>query len=226
MIDTHQQQDISLSTESVRESLAAVVEERKSQLDPPAGQFYEAIYETPYQAHLTMEPMNCTAHIADRTAQIWAPTQNPQGVVSTGGSGCVVHVPLIGCGLGRRLSADYVPEAVELSRETGAPIKVVWTREDGVQHDTYGPTSYHYRRAELNADGLPEAWLHITAGQDNGIAHGAGPNPYTIQERIYAANKDIPVVTGYWRAVWNNQMAFARECFVDELAVHARQDPY
>jgi isoquinoline 1-oxidoreductase beta subunit len=209
-----------LNTDSLRQRLADIAQESLAQQDAPAGSIYEATYELPFVAHTTMEPMNCTAHVRDDTTEVWAPTQNPQGISGT------VHVPLIGCGLGRRLGTDYGEEAIAISREIGQPVKIVWSRDDDVRHDLFRPMSHHILRADLDENSLPTEWLHIVAGQDNGIAAGAGTHPYSIRERRVVRSATLPVSFGYWRAVWNNQMALARECFVDELAVQAGQDPY
>lgn len=164
-----------------------------------------AVYDIPFQAHLTMEPMNCTAHVHDGICEVWAPTQNPQGVhaaiVQEAGfrpDEVTVNVLLMGGGFGRRLRADYAVEAVLVSRKIGRPLQVVWSREDDVQHDFYHPMSRHYATVNLN----------------------------NIVERSIrsSSSRDIPI--GDWRSVYNFPEAFAHECFFDEIAYALNRDPY
>ena len=114
----------------------------------------EAIYATPYLAHAPMEPMNCVADVRSDGCDIWAPTQNPLGVQQLAGSYAgvpvVVHVTLIGGGFGRRLEADYAVEAVTVSKAIRAPVQVVWTRDDDIQHDFYRQATYHWLKAGWN----------------------------------------------------------------------------
>ena len=138
-----------------------------------ATRFVDAIYELPYLAHAPMEPMNCLAEVRSNGCTIWAPTQDRQAAQFearrvAGSLPVAVQVPLIGGGFGRRLDVDYVPEAVQLARAVGAPVQVIWTREDDIQHDRYRPTSYHIVRGGLDAQGMPVTWRHINASQ--GIA--------------------------------------------------------
>ena len=164
----------------------------------------EAIYEMPYEAHATMEPMNCTAHFHDGVCEVWAPTQNPQEVQRAVAGVChlaqdkvTVHVPLIGGGFGRRLQADYAQEAALVSKAIQAPVQVVWTRDDDLQHDFYQPLLAQYASGPLDHPGLP---LVLSAG-------GMG----------------IP--TGAWRSVENFPAAYANDCYIDELAAALQRDP-
>lgn len=179
----------------------------------------EALYEVPYLAHAPMEPMNCVADVHPDRIEVWAPTQNPleaQRVSQspTGGrwmryvrrlltgvplEAIKVNVPLIGGGFGRRLQVDYVSEAVQVSQVVGAPVQVIWSREDDLQHDYYHPISYHYVTAELAATAKME------------------------QKRF---NGPEGISQGPWRAVENITDAFVQECFVDELAAALGRDPY
>lgn len=166
----------------------------------------EAVYDVPYLAHATMEPMNCVADVRADSCSVWAPTQNPQealrrAVRVTGlpPASVQVHVPLIGGGFGRRLEVDYVDEAVRISQAVGRPIKVVWTRDDDIQHDFYHPLSHHYASASLD-------------------------DPGRLAVRSYSAEGDVP--TGAWRAVGNVPEAFVHECFLDEVAAALGRDPY
>lgn len=174
------------------------------------GSALDAAYDIPYLAHATMEPMNCVADVRADSCEIWAPTQNPQeakrrarSITRLPEQAITVYVSLIGGGFGRRLEVDYVEEAVQISQAVGAPIKLVWTRDDDMQHDFYHPLSYNYVRAELDDTGRPSAMPRV---------------------RSQAAQSAVP--TGAWRSVENFTEAFARECFLDEIAAQSGLDPY
>jgi isoquinoline 1-oxidoreductase subunit beta len=167
----------------------------------------EGAYDLPYEAHVPMEPMNCTADVKQDGCDIWAPTQDPQNVqmqvmLATGlpRDAVRVHVPLIGGAFGRRLEADYAVEAALLSQAIKAPVQVVWTRDDDIRHDFYHPMSYHY--------------VSLKTGE-----------PFKkMFSRSRSATTYLP--TGAWRSVDNFPAAYARECFVDEYAAATGIDPY
>ncbi len=219
------------------EAIHRVLEEEIQSILPPIDHdgpaWVEATYEVPYLAHATMEPMNCTAHVREEDCSVWAPTQDAQGALSAAGSAsrlpAQVFVPLIGCGLGRRLEEDYVREATLVSKAVNAPVQVVWTREDDIRHGSFRPTSLHVLRAQINERGQPTSWTHYIAGQSIGsrgdLEGGATGPPYTFSRAVRTATPDLPVPTGYWRAVYNTQNGFANECFLDEFAEAAGIDP-
>lgn len=162
------------------------------------------IYDIPFEAHNTMEPMNCTAHLHDEICEVWAPTQNPQavqtavaGAIGLPSSSVIINVTLLGGGFGRRLQTDYAVEAALVSQAIGAPVQVFWTRQDDIQHDFYHPMSRHYASVELDAIKL----LRINSQESH----------------------DIP--TGPWRSVGNFPAAYVHECFVDEIAHALGRDP-
>lgn len=209
----------------------------------------EATYELPYLAHATPEPMNCTAHVRPDGCDIWVPTQAPDGAQRVAAKitglphGAIkVHGTYIGGGFGRRFEQDFVAEAVQISKAVGAPVQVLWTRKDDLQHDFYRPASFHRLRAALDKDGLPLAWTHRIAcpsmlaretadgtsgGVDEGAVDGAVDLPYAIPNlRIDYVAQEPWVPIGAWRSVGHSQNAFAVECFIDELAAAANQDPY
>src|SRR6185503_14613931 len=110
----------------------------------------DAVYELPFQAHAAMEPLNCTADVRKDAVEVWVPTQSPEfigkaaaKVTSLPPSAIKVHTTFLGGGFGRRGEVDFVVEALETSREMGAPVKVVWTREDDMHHDFYRPAAYN-----------------------------------------------------------------------------------
>lgn len=196
-----------------------------------AGRIIEALYETPYLAHACMEPMNCTAHVHADGCDVWAPTQaqtTARNVAAkTSGkpkSAVRIHTTYLGGGFGRRLEQDFVIEAVELSKAVGAPVQVLWTREDDMRHDFYRPANCTRLRAALDARGLPTAWFQRVAGPENAL--GGVVMPYAIPNlRLEQIEEDPGVPTGPWRSVGASQNAFSIECFIDELAHAAGQDP-
>lgn len=192
-----------------------LIERATEPLDDP--DILEAFYEVPYLAHATMEPMNCVADLQADGCDLWVPTQNPMGAknrvtqVVTGlpAEAVTVNVTLMGGGFGRRLEGglnvsplpvgtDYVMEAVQISRAVGAPVQVVWTRDDDLQHDIYHPMTLKRMRANRNDIKSLVADRYVTSA---------------------------PIPTGNYRAVENVADAFAHECFVDEFAAATNVDP-
>ena len=210
----------------------------------------EAAYELPLLAHATMEPMNCTAHVRADGVDVWAPTQFQTGVqglaAKIGGvppEKVQVHTTYLGGGFGRRFELDFIQEALETSKAAGAPVKVVWSREDDMQHDQYRPASVHQMRAGLDAAGKPVAWTHAFAapsimarvfgpgviknGIDEETVEGAVGMPYTVPNvHVQYALTDLGIPVGFWRSVNNTFNAFVVESFIDELAHAAKKDPY
>lgn len=195
------------------------------------GRIIEALYETPYVAHACMEPMNCTAHVRKDGCEVWVPTQAQTGAQATAAevsglprSAVRIHTTYLGGGFGRRLQQDFVAEAVELSKALGVPVQVLWTREDDMQHDFYRPANAVQLRALLDAHGRPTAWWQRLAGPRHAL--GGVDVPYAIPHlRIERVEEDPGVPAGPWRSVGASQNAFPVECFIDELAHAARQDP-
>lgn len=214
-----------------------------------AAKRLSATFEVPFLAHATMEPMNCTAHVRKDSCEIWVPTQNAQAVQRTAAAltglpleQVIVHTTLLGGGFGRRSETDFVEEAVQTSRAIGAPVQVVWTREDDLQHDFYRPVSLHKLSAGLDAGGRPVAFTHrvvapsigaqnapdrYTNGLDRGSVEGATEMPYDIPNvLIDYVMAQTPVPIGYWRSVFPSQTVFALESFIDELAHAAGADAF
>ncbi|MEP7347271.1 MAG: molybdopterin cofactor-binding domain-containing protein, partial [Gemmatimonadaceae bacterium] len=207
-----------------------------------ASRRLQATYEVPYLAHATMEPMNCTADVRADRCEIWAPTQNPQGVQQVASqltgfpvTAVTVHMQLLGCGWGRRSATDFVRDAVETSQKIGAPVQVLWTREEDMQHDFYRPAAHHRMEGGLDPSGKVVAFKSRIVCQP--IAGGRtavdGPAVAGIADTRYAmpnvlveyAKPDIGVPVGYWRSVGASQNAFILESFIDELAHAAKRDP-
>ncbi len=197
----------------------------------------QASYDLPFEAHAPMEPMNCTARIADGKCEIWVPTQSPSrahDVASRYGLSGLhrftdseeavdVHTTLLGGGFGRRLEQDYVAEAVQIAKTVGKPVKLTWTREEDMQHDFYHPHTFHVMEGGVDAKGKPVAWWHRMAGIGE---PRPGEFPYAIPNvRIEVAPVSSAVPTGAWRSVFHHYYAFAQETFFDELARLGKQDP-
>jgi len=214
-----------------------------------AAQHIDAVYEMPFLAHATMEPMNCTAHVRAGAVEIWAPTQFQTGAQMAGGQiggippeQVVVHTTYLGGGFGRRFELDFILEALETSKAAGAPVKVVWSREDDIQHAQYRPANYHQLRAGLDAAGRPVAWTHrivapsimarmfpqtVKNGLDGEAVEGGVGLPYAVPNvHVDYLLTDTGIPVGFWRSVNNSFNSFAVEGFIDELAVAAKQDPY
>src|SRR5437588_120475 len=141
-----------------------------------AARTVEATYQAPYLAHACMEPMNCTAQVRGNRCEVWAPTQNPQGIERAAAKltglpveAITVHVTYLGGGFGRRGGpTDYATEAVELAKQIAAPVQVAWTREDDIQNAVYRPATYNVLRGGLDGRGAPVAWSHRLVGPEGG----------------------------------------------------------
>jgi isoquinoline 1-oxidoreductase subunit beta len=208
----------------------------------------EALYETPFLAHATLEPMNCLAHFKDGKVEIWAPTQNPQGaqaaVAKTLGlkmEDVTVYVTFSGGGFGRRGDVDYAVEAAEISKHAGKPIKLTWTREEDIKHDFYRPPSMHQMKGTLDDQGKPQSLRHhIITPSIEEFKSGTklDPSHYDFKGGAIEKEYQIPFVEltgsvlpnviplGYWRSVYRSQNPFALESFIDEMALAAKKDPF
>jgi isoquinoline 1-oxidoreductase beta subunit len=213
-----------------------------------AAKRVEAVYEVPFLHHATMEPMTCTASVSADGCDIWVPTQNQTRAqeVAAELTGLPkeqvrVHTTFLGGGFGRRLESDFVAEAVRVSKAARAPVKVIWSREDDVQHGFYRPATYNRFAAALDGAGTPVAWTHrivappillkfgpLDKGIDRTLIDGASNLPYAIPNVLVdqVAVDLLPVPRGFWRSVGISQNAFVTECFFDEVAVAAGKDPY
>ena len=191
----------------------------------------EAAYETPYLAHAPIEPMNCTARLADSRCEIWVPTQSQtlaqQAAARAAGlppEAVEVHSTFLGGGFGRRSVPDVVAQAVEIARRVREPVQLLWTRDEDMRHDRYRPASLAVLRAGLDPKGQPLAWFHRVVGPE--LANEGVNIPYDIPNlRTEYVAEDPGVPTGYWRSVGSSQNAFAIESFIDELAHAAKADP-
>ena len=214
-----------------------------------AAQRIDAVYQAPFLAHAAMEPMNCTAHVRKDGCDLWVGTQAPtltQAVVAqaTGLPREVVkiHNRLLGGGFGRRLEPDGSLLAVKIAQQVDGPVKVVWSREEDIQHDMYRPYYYDRLSAGIDASGKPVAWTHRIAGSsivaryvpslykngfDSDAVEGAAEPPYALPNIHvdYVRVEPPGIPTAFWRGVGPTHNVFVVESFIDELAALAKQDP-
>ena len=208
----------------------------------------EAIYQVPFLAHAAMEPMNCTVHFRKDECEIWIGNQAIARVQAMVAKALglplekvIVHNHLIGGGFGRRLEADGAVRAAEIARHVDGPVKVVWSREEDIQHDMYRPYWVDRISAGLDGQGRPVAWSNRFAGSSviarwippyfkNGLdpdsTEGAIDLVYDLPnfhvEYVRVEPPGIP--TAFWRSVGPSHNVFVTESFIDELAAAARQD--
>jgi isoquinoline 1-oxidoreductase beta subunit len=209
----------------------------------------EAAYQVPFLAHATMEPMNCTVHVREDSCDVWVGSQAVARVQMAAAKvtglkldKVSVHNHLIGGGFGRRLEVDGVTRAVQIARHVDGPVKVVWTREEDIQHDMYRPAWFDRLTAGLDANGTPVAWSHHFAGSSvisralpPGFNKGLDPDStegainlvYDFPNlRVEYSRVEPPgIPTAFWRSVGPSHTVFVVESFIDELAAAAKQDP-
>jgi isoquinoline 1-oxidoreductase beta subunit len=216
----------------------------------------EAVYAYPHQAHATMEPMNATARYTPQRCEVWTPTQNGEAALAAASEAsgvplaqCEVYKTLLGGGFGRRgASQDWVRQAVAIAKELpGTPVKLIWSREEDIQHDKYHPSTQCKLVAGLDAQGnitgvhmrlvgqsliASYAPQNVRDGKDpqmfQGVnAQGAeGRLGYTFATLLVEQQiRDPHVMPGFWRGVNTNHNAIYVECFVDEMAHAAGMDP-
>ena len=208
-----------------------------------------ATYETPYLAHAPMEPMNTTADVRADGVTLWSPTQAQTAAQKTAAAitglpldKVVVNTTFLGGGFGRRGETDFVADAVEVSKAIGAPVKLMWTREDDTRNDPYRSGTVTALHGALSADGKVLAIKNTTAnastflrampqavknGVDPGAIRGAGDFPYQVPNVLVDNHirSDVAIPVGFWRAPYANANTFGTESFFDELAHAAGQDP-
>jgi isoquinoline 1-oxidoreductase beta subunit len=203
----------------------------------------EAVYEVPYLAHACMEPMNCTVRADEAGAEVWCGTQSPQAaqhaaaaVLGIAPDKVTVNTQYLGGGFGRRGETDFVAQAAAAAKAAGRPVKLVWTREEDIQHDFYRPAAAIKFRAALDRE------RKLTALECNIVTSSkpsfASPGPPFYTEGVYnlsyaipnlrvtGVDKNIGVRFGFWRSVNESHNPFMLEGFMDEIAHLAGQDPY
>jgi isoquinoline 1-oxidoreductase beta subunit len=212
----------------------------------PAEKKVECDYELPFQAHATMEPMNCTVHIQSDRAEAWAPVQGPtwvkEQIAKVSGlkpEQIQIHTTLMGGGFGRRYQADFAMEAAQVAKRVGKPVQLVWSREDDMTHDFYRPASYHRVNGAVDEKGNILAWRHkststsIAEWWDKKSTPESSELGCTVQMPYLTKSyklEYLPAASGvpraWWRSVEASSIAFVMESFMDELAHAAGIDPY
>lgn len=217
-----------------------------------ASKTITADYQVPYLAHAPMEPMNCTVQFKDGAATVWASTQVPglaraaaAKALGIASDKVTVQVQFLGGGFGRRLDVDFVGQAAAIAKNAGgAPVQTLWSREQDITHDFYRPACVSRFTAGLDAQGALTAWKNTSASQaivpqvlkrlfklpaagpDKTTAEGAFDQPYEWPNaRIAHEMVALGVPVGFWRSVGHSHQAFFKECFMDEVALAAGQDP-
>ena len=208
----------------------------------------EAVYETPYESHSCMEPVNCIAHFKDGKCEIWGPIQAPDWVqadlapmLNLKPEDITVNMTFLGGGFGRKAFLDYPHEAAVISKEVGAPVQVVWTREDDMTQGPFRPGMVYQCKGAVSDGGRIEAFETKMAGQNMGHQN-AGADRFSYNDSVtegfletylnsipHYSFGDVPlespVPVMWWRSVYSSTNAFAFESFIDEMAVAAQKDP-
>lgn len=212
----------------------------------PAARKVEADYELPFQAHATMEPMNCTVRLDSGTAEVWVPAQGPEWVRGTVAQiagikpeAVKVTTTLLGGGFGRRYHADFAAEAAQVAKKVpGKPVQLIWSREDDMTHDFYRPASYHRLNGAVDEKANILAWRHRStstpisewwspkSAPESSELGSATQFPYlsgSYKLEYLPTNSGVP--RAWWRSVEASTIGFVMEGYMDELAHAAGVDP-
>jgi isoquinoline 1-oxidoreductase beta subunit len=230
-----------------------ILDKQKGSVDLPVNQVLESFYETPMVAHHPLEPMNCTVEVKGKKVEIWTSTQVPVSVTGPGMMGSMpavlginpeditLHAGFIGGGFGRRLYFDYIVEAINVAKQVDSPVKVVWSREDTTTQGPFRPMTFSKMTGGLSEKNQLVSFQHKVISP--GFMDSAMPNwdktklDSMMTEGISSQEYDIPnmknsfvfadyhVPMAAWRSVTSSTLAFAHECFIDELAHKAKKDP-
>jgi len=213
-----------------------------------AAKTLEAVYEAPFLAHVTMEPMNATAEVTADSCTVWAPNQGADTTAQVAAQitglpldRITVNTPYLGGGYGRRFMQDFTAHAVTLAQKVGRPVKVIWTREEDIQHDHYRPQTLAKHRAALDGAGRFTGWHTTLVGEgpigrhlpqfmedglDTTVLDGAWRQPYAVaNRRVDWVKHTHPTPIGFWRSVPHSFNGFFTESFIDEVAHAAGMEP-
>ena len=214
-------------------------------LQDPSNTVISSFYEYPYLTHLCLEPMNCTAHFQPGKAgvkdhlEMWLPTQSGPGFKTLAqqrygldADQLSIHVKRMGGSFGRRTSGEYMCEAIELSKLSGRPVKLTWSREDSMRHDYFREGGFCRLRGAMTADGKLAAWEEHTIGTAvgsepsrwTGVRAGSFPLATSAHARGSLTTFRMDTPSGPWRAPFSNTHAFVSQCFIHELAEAAGRD--
>lgn len=239
--------------QSIEKGDAALVRTLGTESQAGQVQTIEATYRAPYLAHATMEPMNCTARVADGKVELWMPDQSPTlmrlaaaKAADVSQADVTVHTTFLGGGFGRRAEADLVREAVACALAMpGRPVQVLWSREEDIRNDPYRPMALARWRAELGQAGGRPSLVSVAKRQvaqspadqfpsrNIGLPRQGKPEGNAVENppyafpfyRLEAIVADGPVPVGFWRSVGHSHTAFFDESFVDEIALALKKDP-
>lgn len=204
-----------------------------------AAKVVEATYSYPFISHANLEPQNCTAHFHDGRMEIWVPSQSPNGgraiiqrALGIEPSAIDIHMMRIGGGFGRRLNNDYMVEAAAIAKQSGVPVKMLWSREDDMKHDFYRPGGHHSFKGAVDSKGQLVAWRNhfVSYGKGEGFTQagnmGAGDFPAGLipNYRLGYSIIDSGIPTGFLRAPGSNALSYVSQAFIDELATAAGVD--
>ena len=196
-----------------------------------------ATFQLPFLAHGMLEPLSCTAHVQPETCEVWVGTQSPSRVRAAAAAATglkeeqvTVHATAMGGAFGRRLLTDFVEEAIEVSKKTGRPAQVVWSRADDVRGGRYRPAAFHRLTGYLDGAGDLVGWSHAIGSASGANVNHADPVGLAMvygvpNYRLTYGGADLPLSAGPWRSGEHSHVAVAVECFMDEMARAAGRDP-
>jgi isoquinoline 1-oxidoreductase subunit beta len=238
---------IDLHRQALGENGKVIKVEHTKKVNKPVAKQHQFEFIAPYLAHATMEPMNTTAWVHDNGVEVWSPTQNQTGAAMVAANAALVqpdnvtvHTTFLGGGFGRRGSVDYVAQAVEIATHFDVPVKLIWSREQDMQHDHYRPLAVAQFSVATAEDGLPVTFdMKIAADSaiaslmqlpddavDPSIYEGLHDQGYTLPGASLTAYRVAPKVpVSFWRSVGHSSTAFFLESTLNQLAHQAGMDP-